>query len=97
MDRFEPIFETLNATGTRYVVVGGLAVNLHGYQRFTKDVDVVIELLPEASERWKRCRRSGMNLDYPFGSRISGMPVFVIAGPVTRGWLYSRCITTPSE
>ena len=51
MDRFEPIFETLNATRIRYVVVGGLAVNLHGYQRFTKDVDVVIELLPERSER----------------------------------------------
>lgn len=51
MDRFEPIFETLNSTGTRYVVVGGLAVNLHGYQRFTKDVDVVIELLPEESVR----------------------------------------------
>ncbi|MEO8945397.1 MAG: hypothetical protein ABI338_02780 [Gemmatimonadaceae bacterium] len=51
MDRFEPIFETLNATRIRYVVVGGLAVNLHGYQRFTKDVDIVIELLPEQSAR----------------------------------------------
>ncbi len=50
MDRFEPIFEALNATGVRYVVVGGLAVNLHGHQRFTKDVDVVIELLPERTE-----------------------------------------------
>lgn len=50
MDRFEPIFEALNATGVRYVVVGGLAVNLHGHQRFTKDVDVVIELLPELTE-----------------------------------------------
>jgi hypothetical protein len=51
MDRFEPIFEALNATGGRYVVVGGLAVNLHGHQRFTKDVDLVIELLPEQAER----------------------------------------------
>jgi hypothetical protein len=51
MERFEPIFEALNATGVRYVVVGGLAVNLHGYQRFTKDVDVVLELLPERTER----------------------------------------------
>jgi hypothetical protein len=27
--------------------VGGVAVNLHGYQRFTKDVDLVIDLVPE--------------------------------------------------
>jgi hypothetical protein len=51
MDRFEPIFETLNATGVRYVVVGGIAVNLHGHQRFTKDVDVVIELVPEQTAK----------------------------------------------
>jgi hypothetical protein len=31
----------------RYVVVGGLAVNLHGYQRFTMDIDLVIELVPD--------------------------------------------------
>lgn len=47
MDRFEPIFEALNATGVRYVVVGGVAVNLHGHQRLTKDLDLVIELVPE--------------------------------------------------
>jgi len=31
----------------RYVVVGGVAVNLHGHQRFTKDVDLVIELVAD--------------------------------------------------
>jgi predicted nucleotidyltransferase len=58
MDRFEPIFEALNATGVRYVVVGGLAVNLHGHQRFTKDVDVVIELLPERTAQALEALRS---------------------------------------
>jgi hypothetical protein len=38
MTQFEAIFAALDATGARYVVVGGVAVNLHGYQRFTKDV-----------------------------------------------------------
>jgi len=47
MTLFDPIFVALKATGVRYVVVGGLAVNLHGYQRFTKDVDLVIDLVPE--------------------------------------------------
>jgi tRNA nucleotidyltransferase/poly(A) polymerase len=44
---FDAIFSALDSTGVRHVIVGGIAVNLHGYQRFTKDVDVVIELIPE--------------------------------------------------
>jgi len=47
MTRFDTIFRALEESGVRYVVVGGIAVNLHGYQRFTKDVDIVIELIPE--------------------------------------------------
>ncbi len=44
---FDTIFAVLQRTGLRYVVVGGVAVNLHGYQRFTKDVDLVIELVAD--------------------------------------------------
>ena len=51
MDGLDAIFQTLQATGVRYVVVGGVAVNLHGYQRFTKDVDVVVELVPKEALR----------------------------------------------
>jgi len=45
--QFDTIFAVLQGTGVRYVVVGGVAVNLHGYQRFTKDVDLVIELVAD--------------------------------------------------
>ena len=41
---FEAIVEALNKAGVRYLVAGGLAVNAHGYLRFTKDVDLVIRL-----------------------------------------------------
>jgi hypothetical protein len=51
MTQFEAIFAALQATGARYVVVGGVAVNLHGYQRFTKDVDLVVELVPDQALR----------------------------------------------
>jgi hypothetical protein len=47
--QFDTIFAILKATGVRYVVVGGVAVNLHGYQRFTKDIDLVIDLIPDQS------------------------------------------------
>jgi|CXWL01.1.fsa_nt_gi hypothetical protein len=39
-----PVFEALNDAGVRYVVVGGLAVVLHGYVRLTADVDLMIDL-----------------------------------------------------
>jgi predicted nucleotidyltransferase len=44
MALFEPLFKTLNDAGVRYVVVGGLAVVLHGHARLTVDVDLVVDL-----------------------------------------------------
>lgn len=44
---FNAIVQALHAANVRYLVVGGIAVNAHGYHRYTKDVDLVIELLPE--------------------------------------------------
>lgn len=41
---FEAIVRALNTAGVRYLIAGGLAVNAHGYVRFTKDVDIVIAL-----------------------------------------------------
>ncbi|MCC5867237.1 MAG: hypothetical protein JJU27_01885 [Gammaproteobacteria bacterium] len=44
---FRRIFETLDSTGCRYVVVGGLAVVLHGHTRLTTDTDLVLDLAAE--------------------------------------------------
>jgi len=44
---FETIVRTLNDAGVRYLVAGGLAVNAHGYLRFTHDVDLVVALNAE--------------------------------------------------
>ena len=42
--RFETVFRLLNGAGVRYLVVGGVAVVLHGHLRTTDDLDIVIEL-----------------------------------------------------
>ena len=42
----EAIVGTLNEAGVRYLVAGGVAVNAHGYLRFTQDIDLVIALDP---------------------------------------------------
>jgi hypothetical protein len=44
---FEAIAKALEAEGVRYLIAGGLAVNAHGVLRFTKDLDLVIQLVPE--------------------------------------------------
>lgn len=36
-------WKTLNHFGVKYIMVGGVAVNLHGYSRTTKDIDVWIK------------------------------------------------------
>lgn len=48
---FEPICGRLNEAGVRYVVVGGLATVLHGHLRFTADLDLVVDLAPDAASR----------------------------------------------
>jgi hypothetical protein len=44
MSIYAPIFKALNKANVRYIVVGGLATVLHGYARFTADIDLIIDL-----------------------------------------------------
>lgn len=44
---FESLVRALDEARVRYLVAGGLAVNAHGYLRFTNDVDLVIQLAPD--------------------------------------------------
>lgn len=48
---FDEIVRTLNAATIPFLLVGGLAVNAHGYGRTTFHVDVVIQLTPEVVAR----------------------------------------------
>ena len=45
------ICASLDRHHVRFLLAGGLAVNAHGYLRFTKDADIAIELVPENIER----------------------------------------------
>ena len=46
---FEDFFRVLNQDRVRYIVVGGVAVVLHGHARFTADIDLVVDLDPSAA------------------------------------------------
>jgi hypothetical protein len=47
----EAIVRALNDAGVRYLIAGGLAVNAHGYLRYTNDLDVVLRLIPDNISR----------------------------------------------
>ncbi|RZM76065.1 DUF6036 family nucleotidyltransferase [Leptolyngbya iicbica] len=47
---FKEFIQLLNANQVRYLVIGGYAVALHGYPRYTKDIDIWIEMTPENAE-----------------------------------------------
>jgi len=44
----------LQKTRVKYIMVGGYATNLHGYQRFTGDIDIWIEDTPENRQRLRK-------------------------------------------
>jgi hypothetical protein len=62
----ETIVKALNDAGVQYLIVGGVAVNAHGYERFTKDLDLVIGLERENIIRGLRTLMAiGYNLRIP--------------------------------
>jgi predicted nucleotidyltransferase len=83
--RFEPVLKTLNDANVRYLVVGGVAVVLHGHLRTTADLDLVIELGPENLARaLDALERSGFQPRPP-------VPLRSFADPKTRrSWIETK-------
>jgi hypothetical protein len=44
MELFKDLFSSLNQASIKYMVAGGIAVNLYGIERATADVDIVLKL-----------------------------------------------------
>jgi hypothetical protein len=51
MAELDRLFRQLDESGVRFVVVGGLAVLLHGHVRLTVDTDLVLDLEPASARR----------------------------------------------
>lgn len=47
----ESVLRSLNARSVRYVVIGAVALPVHGYSRTTLDLDVLIDSEPENARR----------------------------------------------
>jgi hypothetical protein len=55
---YERIFTAFQKHKLRYILAGGMAVNLHGVPRFTKDVDILIDISPQNLKRLRRVIKS---------------------------------------
>jgi hypothetical protein len=55
---FGLLFGTLNEHRVRYVVCGGLAVNLHGVPRMTADIDIILDMVSDNLFRFEKCAAS---------------------------------------
>ena len=67
MNPYREIFRTMNEAGIRYLIVGGLAVNLHGYRRFTAGVGIFFALgKKNFGENNRNIRSNG------YGGRVPG-------------------------
>ncbi|MEP7264830.1 MAG: hypothetical protein ABI772_10045 [Bacteroidota bacterium] len=52
------LFEKLNESDVRYVICGGLAVNLHGIPRMTADIDIILDLNKSNIEKFMEAVKS---------------------------------------
>ena len=60
-DGFLELWKVLNKHNVQYIMVGGFAVNMHGYTRATKDADL---WLKDTIENRKNLRKAFKELDY---------------------------------
>ncbi len=70
MSIFEKVFRALNKAKIKYLVVGGVAVNLYGYMRFTADLDLLVFL---EEKNLKRLDKLMKELDY-----LERIPVSIV-------------------
>jgi hypothetical protein len=67
-------WKSLTAASVRFILVGGYATNLHGYQRYTGDMDIWIEDSKENRLRLRQAfKEYGMG-DYPLLEDLQIVP-----------------------
>jgi hypothetical protein len=48
---FKEFIQLLNKNQVKYLIIGGYAVAIHGHPRYTKDLDIWVEMTPENAKK----------------------------------------------
>ena len=83
---FKEFIELLNEHNVRYLVVGGYAVAFHGHPRYTKDIDIWIELsLQNAENILEALKEFGFgSLDLSLDDFLEGDQIIQLGYPPNR-------------
>ena len=85
MGLYDDVYAAFEAANVRYVVVGGMAVVLSGHVRATVDLDVVVDLDPDAAARAMQALESlGLRPRVPVAPRDFADP------GVRDGWIREK-------
>lgn len=82
---YETILESLQKFQVKYLVVGGIAVNLHGVPRPTADLDLMVELSPENLSRFIQAMK-----DAGYAPRLPVEPEELLSPEKRREWIDER-------
>lgn len=81
MNQWQSLLGELEVRGVRYVLVGGLAVNLHGVPRLTADLDLVLALDAANAKRFV-----DLMADLGYRPRVPADPMGLADPATTRQW-----------
>jgi hypothetical protein len=84
----EGVLEALNRAHVRYLVVGGVAVVLHGYLRTTADLDLVVQL-----ERENVLRAIDALTGLGYRPRVPVAPASFADAEIRRQWIREKNLT----
>jgi hypothetical protein len=78
MNPYRELFKVMNDADIRYLIVGGMAVNLLGHRRFTADIDILLALDVENLEKMTRIMHAlGYTERLPVALRALSDPLMV--------------------
>lgn len=73
-EEFLNFWRCLNKHGVKYIMVGGVATNLNGYQRTTDDIDVWIEDTLDNREKFRKAYKEYSGIDITMMDRLQIIP-----------------------
>ena len=74
MANYQSILRAFQEQNLQYIIAGGIAVNLHGYPRFTNDIDILLALDQNNLAKMANIMES---MGYQFSMLISAsFPIF---------------------
>ncbi len=76
---FREFIESLNSNKVRYILIGGYALAFHGHPRYTKDLDIWLDMSPENAERAMQALA-----DFGFSGLDLAIEDFLIRGMVVQ-------------